>query len=154
MLDIIKKNDSKSIELVMKECDGKSVPVFEFPLIEKKCGNMVEHCFSTRLGGVSEGIYESMNLSFTRGDEPEKVYSNFKIMSCVLNGKVEDIVCSNQTHTTNVIEITKEHAGNGVVRENAFNDVDGMVTNVPGIILATFYADCVPLYFIDKKMLV
>ena len=39
---------------------------------------MVEHCFTTRLGGLSEGMFESLNLSFTRGDDEEKVLENYK----------------------------------------------------------------------------
>ena len=45
--------------------------------------------------------------------------------------------------------VTEEDAGKGVVRERDYTDVDGLITNVPGITLVTFYADCVPLYFVD-----
>ena len=60
------------------------------------------HGFSTRLGGVSKGIYESMNLSFTRGDEEEVVFENYRRISEAIGFLPEDIVCSDQTHTTNV----------------------------------------------------
>lgn len=109
------------------------------------------HCFSTRLGGVSEGIYQSMNLSFTRGDKEEAVRENYRRIAEVLGFSPEDIVTSNQTHTTNVRVVTKADCGCGVTKPRQFEDVDGMITNEPGVILATFYADCVPLYFIDTK---
>lgn len=107
------------------------------------------HCFSTRLGGASKGIYSSMNLSFTRGDREEDVAENYRRISGALGFQPEDIVTSNQTHTTNVRVVTEKDKGCGVVKPRQFENVDGMVTDIPGIILATFYADCVPLYFID-----
>ena len=107
------------------------------------------HCFSTRLGGVSEGIYSSMNLSFTRGDREEAVAENYRRISTALGFSPEDIVTSNQTHTTNVRVVTEKDKGCGVVRPRQFEDVDGMITDIPGVVLSTFYADCVPLYFID-----
>ena len=53
------------------------------------------------------------------------------------------------THTTNVRRVGKEDAGYGVTRPRPYKDVDGLVTDEPGIILSTFYADCVPLFFVD-----
>lgn len=107
------------------------------------------HAFSTRLGGVSEGIYSSMNLSFTRGDKDEAVRENYRRLADAVGFKMEDIVTSDQTHTANVRVITEEDRGNGITKPRPYTDVDGMVTNVPGLVLATFYADCVPLYFVD-----
>lgn len=107
------------------------------------------HCFSTRLGGVSEGIYSSMNLSFTRGDSEEIVRENYRRLGKAVGFQPENIVTSDQTHTTHVERVTEEDCGCGVTRPRKFHNVDGMVTNVPGVVLATFYADCVPLYFID-----
>lgn len=109
----------------------------------------VVHGFSTRLGGVSEGIYSSMNLSFTRGDKEEAVRENYKRISAAMGFLPEDIVTSDQTHTANVRVITEQDRGNGITKPRPYTDVDGMITNVPGLVLATFYADCVPLYFVD-----
>ena len=55
-----------------------------FPILEET--GMVRHLFSTRMGGVSEGIYRSMNLSYTRGDEKEAVDENFRRIACRRNG--------------------------------------------------------------------
>lgn len=109
----------------------------------------IVHGFSTRLGGVSEGIYSSMNLSFTRGDKEEAVRENYKRISAAMGFLPEDIVTSDQTHTANVRVITEQDRGNGITKPRPYTDVDGMITNVPGLVLATFYADCVPLYFVD-----
>jgi len=60
-------------------------------------------------------------------------------------------VCSDQTHTTNIRLVTKEDGGKGIVIPKDYTDIDGLITNEPGIVLVTFYADCVPLYFVDIK---
>ena len=111
------------------------------------------HGFSTRFGGVSEGIYSSMNLSFSRGDREENVRENYRRLARAMDFDMMDIVTSDQTHTTNVRIITEADRGNGITRPRPYTDVDGMITNVPGLVLATFYADCVPLYFLDPEHL-
>lgn len=127
--------------------ENKGVTFLTWPEFEKIPGFV--HGFSTRLGGVSEGIYSSMNLSFTRGDKEEAVRENYNRISAALGFSPEDIVTSDQTHTANVRVITAEDRGNGITKPRPYTDVDGMITNVPGLVLATFYADCVPLYFAD-----
>lgn len=107
------------------------------------------HGFSTRLGGVSSGIYESMNLSFTRGDNETDVYENFHRFADACGIPYDSIVMSDQTHTTNVRVVTKDDCGNGLTRPKNFFDTDGLITNEPGVTLFTSYADCVPLFFID-----
>lgn len=125
----------------------KKTPYLEYPLFQET--GIVTSAFSTRLGGVSEGYYSSLNLSFDRGDDPERVLENFKRIGASMGVNVEDMVLSKQTHTTNVRVVTAEDKGKGVMRERNYTDVDGMITNVPGICLVTSYADCVPLYFVD-----
>lgn len=107
------------------------------------------HGFSTRLGGASQGIYSSMNLSFARGDDPEAVMENYKRLADAADIQVENMVASAQTHTINVRTVTAEDRGNGILFPGKYPDVDGMVTDVPGVVLMTYYADCVPLYFVD-----
>lgn len=130
-----------------------SVPYLEYPML--KDTGIVRHGFSTRLGGVSEGYYASMNLSFDRGDRKEAVAENFRRIGEALGVRCEDMVLSRQTHTTNVRIVTNADRGKGITRERDYTDVDGLVTNVPGICLVTSYADCVPLFFVDpvKKVI-
>ncbi len=120
-----------------------------FPILEGT--GAVKHLFSTRMGGVSEGIYSSMNLSYTRGDRKEAVDENYRRIAAVLGCSVEDMVCSDQTHTTNLRIVGKADGGKGITREKDYGDVDGLLTDEPGVYLATFFADCVPLYFVDTK---
>ena len=118
-----------------------------FPKLEET--GVVEHLFTTRTGGVSSGIYSTMNLSFSRGDDPECVRENYRRIGEVLGTDPEHMVASKQTHTTNIRLVTEADLGNGITGPSAYDDVDGLATDIPGIALVTFYADCVPLYFVD-----
>lgn len=137
----------KSREKILEEKCVDGVEYLSYPLLEKT--GMVNHGFSTRIGGVSEGVCSSMNLSFARGDKEEAVRENFRRIAAALDVKVENMVFSKQTHTTNVRVVTEEDRGKGTVKPLDYDQVDGLVTNIPGLCLATFYADCVPLFFVD-----
>lgn len=136
----------KNEEPVFHETEGET-PCLSYRLFDET--GLVRHGFSTRLGGVSKGCYASLNLSFDRGDEREAVQENFHRIGRTLGVRCEDMVLSKQTHTTNVRVVTEEDRGKGIVRERDYTDVDGLVTNVPGLCLVTSYADCVPLFFVD-----
>lgn len=125
------------------------VEYLTFPLLSAQPG--ITHAFSTRRGGVSQGIYATMNLSFTRGDEEDRVHENFRRMAAALHTDVEHMVCTYQTHTTNIRRVGKSDGGRGIVREREYTDVDGLVTNDRNLCLVCFFADCVPLYFVDPK---
>lgn len=118
-----------------------------FPALERT--GCVRHLFSTRLGGVSRGDCATMNLSFSRGDDPEAVAENYRRIAAALGTTPDRIVASRQTHTTNIRYVDEADAGKGVVCPTDYDNVDGLMTDVSGIVLATFYADCVPLYFAD-----
>ena len=135
--------NGKKMDVVKK--DG--VTYLRYPALEKLPG--IVHGFSTRLGGVSEGIYASMNLSFSRGDRESAVRENYRKLSEAMGFQDCDIVTSDQTHTTNVRVVTEGDRGCGITRPRTYSEVDGLITNVKGLVLATFYADCVPLYFVD-----
>ncbi len=135
----------ESKTLCAHEQDG--VLYYSFPALDAV--PFVRHGFSTRLGGVSEGIYASMNLSFTRGDDPAAVTENFHRICTAMGVQAENVVISAQTHTTNVRCVTAADRGRGITREREYTDVDGLITNEPGVVLCTQYADCVPLFFVD-----
>lgn len=127
--------------------DNDDILYFTFNGLENT--GIVKHCFSSRLGGVSKGHLSTMNLSYTRGDEKECVDENYCRIAKVLGCEIEDIVCSDQTHTINVRKVTADDKGKGIVKPKDYKDIDGLITNESGIALATFYADCVPLYIVD-----
>lgn len=135
-------------ELIVHQLkNGGELPLFHYLLLDET--GIVRHCFTTRYGGVSEGMFSKLNLSFTRGDVKESVEENYRRIAEAMGVPYEKIVCSDQTHTTNVRVVTEADAGTGIIRPKDYTDVDGLITNVPEITLATFYADCVPLYFVD-----
>ena len=142
----------KNKEHIFDEMEG-AVPYLSFPMFRDT--GLVTDGFSTRLGGVSEGCFLSLNLSFDRGDDRAAVAENFRRMGEALGVRCEDMVLSQQTHTTNIRIVTDEDRGKGITRERDYTDIDGLITNVPGICLVTTYADCVPLYFLDpaKKVI-
>ena len=105
------------------------------------------HGFSTRFGGVSTGHLKSLNLGFNRGDEKENVLENYKRMSQALGVEFESLVVSKQVHETQIAKVTKEDCGNGILRPNQWESMDGLYTCEKGVTLVTHYADCVPLFF-------
>ena len=139
-----KKKTEKS-NMYLREKDG--VPYFVFRSLEDT--KLVRHGFSTRKGGVSKGHLAELNLSFTRGVDPENVRENLRRIAGAIGFEPESLVLSSQTHTTNVRLVTEADRGEGYIVPLKHTDVDGMITNVPGLTLATFYADCVPLFFVD-----
>ena len=130
-----------------KNQDGSTLLYLQVPAIRET--GIAEHAFSTRIGGVSEGIYASMSLRFGHGDEDVRVMENFRRMAHLLGTDAAHMVLSRQTHATNVRVVREEDAGCGITKPYAYDDVDGLVTNVPGFALGIFAADCVPLLFVD-----
>lgn len=142
-MEFVRKNKGAAMKVVERE----GVPFLVFPGLDET--EAVIHGFSTRMGGVSEGMFSSMNLSFARGDEEGRVRENFARLGRAMGLDCRNLVFSDQTHTSNVRVVTEADRGKGFVREKDYRDVDGLVTNVPGLVLATFYADCVPLFLVD-----
>ena len=131
----------KNNEQIFAERQRGGVPYLSYPLLENT--GIVNHGFSTRLGGVSTGCFSSMNISLTRGDDPEAVKKNRELIAQAIGVEVADFTYTQQTHTTNVKRVYARERG------QSFPETDGMITDVPGICLVTSYADCVPLYFVD-----
>lgn len=115
----------------------------------KKYGNKLSHAFTTRLGGVSEGECNSLNMGFNRNDTRENVLKNYRIIADALDIKCENMVLSRQVHGINIREVAEEDRGKGIFRENDLDGCDGLMTNIKNIALVTFYADCVPVFFFD-----
>ena len=151
-MELKRKNENpilvvKEYTQLDKNKNPYQLPLLHYPILDQT--GIVEHCFTTRLGGISEGVCSSLNLSFSRGDEPEAVMENYRRVAEAFGKTIDDFVCTDQTHTTTVLQVGKDEKGYGVTREKPYTDVDGLITNEPGVILSTFYADCVPLYSVD-----
>ena len=131
--------------LTLHEKDG--VVWMSSPLLDSQ--SWLTHGFTTRLGGVSSGEIGTMNLSFARDDTRENVVENYRRISEAIGFDPEGVVLPFQTHTANIRVVTKEDAGRGYSRERGYTDVDGLVTDCPGLTLACFGSDCVMLLAAD-----
>ena len=109
-----------------------------------------KHGFSTRNGGVSTGVYSSLNLGLNRGDDEEKVKKNWDLFLEVCGIDGQAFVCGNQVHGKYVHIATKEDLRPAYGKGNVV-EADGFVTNEPGVPLAIFTADCVPVLLEDTK---
>ncbi len=152
----VRKKVNREIDHLTYHCkDG--VEWFSFPILDQF--SFVVNGFSTRAGGVSVGDVGSMNLSLARevamnmnlteAQCRANYLENQRRLGAVLGYTPDAVVCSNQTHTDNIRILQDIDRGNGAVRPNSFNDVDGMMTDITGQVLMTFFADCVPLMLVD-----
>ena len=105
------------------------------------------HCFTTRHGGVSEGIFDSLNIGLHRGDREERVEENYRILAAELGVDWRNLVLTRQTHSDIVRMVTKADAL-GIDHRN-YPESDALITNDPGTALVIFTADCTPILFWD-----
>ena len=106
------------------------------------------HCFSTRLGGVSKGQLSSLNLGTHRGDKPENVRENYRILGKAVGFAPEDTVFTKQIHTDTVLRVGRAERGTGLFRGQQ-TPCDALITDEPGVALCCFSADCVPILLYD-----
>ena len=111
------------------------------PLLENV--SWLNHGISTRLGGVSEGFCSSMNFAYNGYDDPDKVARNYELFSNATGININKIVTPKQVHGTNVVKVTSDHVFRNVKTPGCdFPGVDGMITDVAGVTLFSFSADC------------
>ena len=111
-------------------------------------GITVPHCFTTRLGGVSEGYLSSLNIGLHRGDDPKNVEENFCILADALGIQPEDFVLTKQIHSDIVVKVGRADRGK-YMAEGASPECDALITNEPDLPLVVFTADCTPILLHD-----
>jgi len=114
-----------------------------------KYEDVLVHCFSTRIGGVSNGECSSLNLGFNKNDKSDNVIENYRRISRCLNIDLSNMVFSNQIHDNKIKIINECDRGKGIKIESDIIGFDGLITNRKNVAIVTFYADCVPVYFFD-----
>jgi YfiH family protein len=129
----------------MKKITKNGLVYLVFDSFEKY--NFIQHGFSTKNGGFSEGHFSSMNLRLKSSDDPVKVEKNFQKFLDVFDLTKENTVLTNQVHGKNIIKVDNNMKN--------YESSDGLVTDTEGIGLMTFHADCIPVYFADinKKVI-
>ncbi len=117
----------------------------------KRYDNIISHCFTTRVGGVSTGECASLNLGFNRNDSRENVAENYRRTAGALKIDYKDMVLSNQVHDNKIRIVDEADKGKGIIRASDIVGYDGLATDRRGVALVTFYADCVPLLFFEPQ---
>lgn len=113
--------------------------------------NLVKHLFTTRIGGVSKGKYESLNFGFNTKDLYNNIIDNYNIVTKYFGTTLDNIVLSDQVHKTNILYVTNNDKGKGITRVKDYKEIDGLITDKEDILLSTIYADCVPIFFLDTE---
>ncbi len=111
-------------------------------------GIAVPHCFSTRMGGVSQGSLASLNLGIHRGDRPGNVMENYRRLADAVGFEVKNLVFGRQTHSSIIRRVDETNAGEGLFFP-VEPECDGLMTDVPGLALTVFTADCTPILLHD-----
>ncbi|OXM86036.1 peptidoglycan editing factor PgeF [Paenibacillus rigui] len=105
---------------------------------------------TSRMGGVSEKEFASLNCGLHVSDRPEHVVANRTKLAEALRIQLEDCTYAEQVHGNEVQVVTRAFAGAGTrTRENEITSKDAFITNEPGVFLHALFADCVPLLFYD-----
>lgn len=130
---------------------ANGVKLVAFKNLLKYSGSLV-HGFTTRYGGISTGGCTSLNLGFKRKDNPESVKENFRRTAEALGVTTDSMVLSDQVHDKRVYIVSAADKGKGITRDSDIVGYDALATNVPGVTLVTFYADCVPVFLYDPSV--
>ncbi len=133
-------------DMIYYNTEGE-VPVYQIKALKDM--PFIRHGFSTRLGGVSKGIYESMNLGLYVGDDRNFVLENYARFGRTLGIDYTRISAPDQVHKSNVLVVTEEDAGDGISKDKTHFDIDAQITNVKNIPLIVYSADCVPILLVD-----
>lgn len=113
--------------------------------------NLVKNCFTSRIGGVSSPPYDSLNFGLKTKDSDANVRQNYEIISELLNINTENIIISDQVHKDNILIVDNSYRSQDIFLNNRIKEVDALITNKSNIALLTIYADCVPIFILDKK---
>lgn len=106
------------------------------------------HAFTTRLGGVSKGYLDSLNIGMHRGDSPENVAENYRRLADAVGFSCNRLVLANQIHTDIVRVVTEQDCLESLSHRD-YPECDALVTVTPGVALMVFTADCTPILLHD-----
>ena len=107
--------------------------------------NNIKHCFFSRRGGFSKGIYQSLNCGKGSKDNKKNVSRNLYFVSKKMKINQKKLLLMHQTHSNKVIIVHKKNQNLKKL------DSDALITKIKGISLGVVTADCVPIILYDKK---
>ena len=110
----------------------------------------VDAAVTARPGGVSSGVYASLNLSLSVGDDPASVLENRRRLAAGFGARPADFVFAGQVHGAGVQVVGEADRGSGAFSlDDVIPATDALVTTSPGVVLAILTADCVPIVLHD-----
>lgn len=110
----------------------------------------IAHGFSTRQGGVSGGMWSSLNLGVSRGDNPDHVRENYRRFLSAVGARGDVMVMSNQVHKDHVRVVTSADWKTDPYGKVTY-EADGLMTATPGVSLVVFASDCIPVLLYDPE---
>lgn len=114
--------------------------------------NEFVYAVSTRLSGVSQSPFDSLNLALHVGDQAPDVLTNRKYFAASLNLDARNIVTPNQVHGDHIVRVDDTHRGRGALSyDDSIKETDALITNTPNLPLMLCFADCVPIFLIDPE---
>ena len=125
------------------------VVYFTIPSFDKYAN--VTAGFTSRMGGVSPGCYESLNLSLKREGNPTNIQENFRRVAGALGVSFESLTLVNYEHGSSIYHAHPDDCGKGIYRETDMPKCDALIITEPGITAVTLHADCVPLFYLDPE---
>lgn len=150
-VELLSKLPAKSYNLIRQECyleNADTVPLIRFEAF--RGFSFINAAFSTRFGGVSNEYLSELNFGFDRGEAKENVIENYKLFCASMGIDPHSLVLSDQIHDTKLHVADIKDACTDEIGKK-LKGIDGLLTNQQELCLATSYADCVPLFFVDIK---
>ena len=136
-------------EIVIKLYRKGEMAYLQATLLDES--GLIDHAFSTRLGGCSAGMLASLNTAFHTGDDSENVLENRRRFFDLFAYDHRDIVSSVQVHGTGLTLFSQSNRGEGAVPGSARQKCDALVTTEPGLPLTAYSADCMLIYFVSQQ---
>lgn len=125
---------------MIRETLDNGIVRYRFETLDQE---VVPHAVLTRLGGVSQGPFATLNLGHTVGDDLEAVEENHRRVFAALDLRRDRLVSPYQVHSANVRWVSDAHAG------TVQPATDGLITDTPGLAILFRFADCVPILLFD-----
>lgn len=113
--------------------------------------NFIKHAYTTRLGGISENEFKSLNLGLNSLDDKKCIDKNYDIFCECMGIEKYNLVATSQIHEDKIRVITKKDISTRKENITTLEGTDGIITNEIGIGLVTSHADCCAVYMIDTK---
>lgn len=129
---------------------GGDLTSLHAPMLEET--GVVDHAFSTRMGGYSGGTMASLNTAFHTGDDYRLVLGNRRKFLATRGYDPAEVISVIQVHGTGIIPVTGRDTGKGAIPNSAVGEGDALVTSSPGVVITAYAADCLLLFLAAPRV--